>query len=645
MHPVSDVETASSPHVPAVPKQLIIPAASKANRAPGRPIPLAEAILNAASAKRYREWFEPRTTAENWLGRIGLPLYFFALFAIGWWLNARTAAWTARVGAQSLSSIAGIVRWAALSAFAGFLDAARFAPVGLLAVLALPRRRRPSTRLLFMVVPAVSVGTVLVAVVQYIEAGRGEVPGIFPLLLSFLLCGVGVWVGMNWLRGWAARLFIIPKLIAAALVMAVAAGSFAYLALEARPLSIDSPTLTSETSRRLYRMLRGKNPKTLAPGATATLHASESDLNDLLAWGASISHHAPRARIDLTGKSPAISLSVMAPFSVGDARYINVLAAGAVQVNNGELSLDLRRLSLGSVDVPEFLLAAVSSRVASAVNHSRQLRPFLAPIHALRVRSSGLSASYARADLPPGAIASLFEGPESADELKRAVSAYTSHLLKSSARVAPAERKFGAALETAFRYARERSTEGNAVLENEAAIVALGILLGHSRIDHLAGRVMKVGDWSKAAAFQDATLRKRQDWTKHFFVSAALSVLSTQDAGNLVGRFKEELDADGGSGFSFGDLLADRSGTTFAMVATSDDAAARAIQDRLIRGYHVEDFVPLGADLPENLSDAEFNARFGGVGGPAYRRVAEEIERRLSGCAAYRDRTLSAVGP
>jgi hypothetical protein len=260
------------------------------------------------------------------------------------------------------------------------------------------------------------------------------------------------------------------------------------------------------------------------------------------------------------------------------------------------------------------------------------------------VNASGLSATYGRADLPPGAIASLFEGSESTDELRRAVSAYTSHLLKSAARFSPADRKFGAALETAFRYARERSTKGNAMLENEAAIVALGVLLGDSKVEHLVGRVMKDGDWGKATAFQDTTLRKRQDWTKHFFVSAALSVLSTQDVGNAVGRLKEELDADGGSGFSFGDLLADRSGTTFAMVATSDDATARAIQERLIRGYEVDDFVPAGADLPEDLTDAELNARFGGVGGAAFRRVADEIERRLSVCAAYRGRIVSAQG-
>jgi len=34
---------------------------------------------------------------------------------------------------------------------------------------------------------------------------------------------------------------------------------------------------------------------------------------------------------------------------------------------------------------------------------------------------------------------------------------------------------------------------------------------------------------------------------------------------------------------------------------------------------------------------AELQSRFGGVDGPLYRRTADEIERRVSACAAYRD--------
>ena len=140
----------------------------------------------------------------------------------------------------------------------------------------------------------------------------------------------------------------------------------------------------------------------------------------------------------------------------------------------------------------------------------------------------------------------------------------------------------------------------------------------------------------RAAPLARTTLRGRDDWTTHFFVSAALTVVSAQAPSDAVGLFKEELDAGGGSGFSFGDLLADRAGTTFAILATRDAAAARALQERLAGGFRVDDFFPEAADLPEDIQDAELQSRYGGVGGPLFRSYAAEVERRLWNCPAYR---------
>ena len=58
--------------------------------------------------------------------------------------------------------------------------------------------------------------------------------------------------------------------------------------------------------------------------------------------------------------------------------------------------------------------------------------------------------------------------------------------------------------------------------------------------------------------------RRRADWTRHFTLSGGLTVMSAVGPSDAAGLLKEELDADGGSGFSFGDLMADRAGTTFA---------------------------------------------------------------------------------
>jgi hypothetical protein len=99
-------------------------------------------------------------------------------------------------------------------------------------------------------------------------------------------------------------------------------------------------------------------------------------------------------------------------------------------------------------------------------------------------------------------------------------------------------------------------------------------------------------------------MRARADWPKHFTVSAALTVLSLERASDAVGVLKEELDADGGSGFSFGDLLADRAGTAFADLAIRDEEAARALQARLARGFALDDYSPRPTDCPRTSRTA-----------------------------------------
>jgi hypothetical protein len=60
------------------------------------------------------------------------------------------------------------------------------------------------------------------------------------------------------------------------------------------------------------------------------------------------------------------------------------------------------------------------------------------------------------------------------------------------------------------------------------------------------------------------------------------------------------------------------------------------MQDRLARGFRIEEFFPPAADLPEGIPDAELQWRYGGVGGRAYNQLIDEIERRIAACAAYR---------
>jgi hypothetical protein len=204
------------------------------------------------------------------------------------------------------------------------------------------------------------------------------------------------------------------------------------------------------------------------------------------------------------------------------------------------------------------------------------------------------------------------------------------HLVEAAATLPEGEPRFAAFVQTAFELARRRSVQRDPVAENRGAILALAILLGHRQVETLTGPVTD-GELRKQASRRvgRVTLRGRADWTRHFFVSAGLTLLSNDDLSDGAGLFKEEIDsAKGGSGFSFA--------TEFALAATRDTGSARKMQKRLSAGFPVEDLFPDAADLREGISDAEFQSVYGGVGGEGYGKVVAEIERRIAESAALR---------
>ena len=127
---------------------------------------------------------------------------------------------------------------------------------------------------------------------------------------------------------------------------------------------------------------------------------------------------------------------------------------------------------------------------------------------------------------------------------------------------------------------------------------------------------------------QRVSLNERPDTAEHFLVSAALAAYADTQVADVLGIYKELSDARGGSGFSFNDLAADRAGTRFGERAVAQ-RTAQPHQQRLARGVTESDLLPAIADLPEDMQEAEFMRRFGGINGEPYRRLTADIERRL----------------
>jgi hypothetical protein len=224
------------------------------------------------------------------------------------------------------------------------------------------------------------------------------------------------------------------------------------------------------------------------------------------------------------------------------------------------------------------------------------------------------------------------------DDLDVAARAVGRHVLAEAAGVPDGDAGFVRLIEIAFAFAEDNAHGSDPVLPNRAAVLALGVILGEEKVAGVAWRHIDEALLPQAEALRARiSLHGRKDWSRHFWVSAALTLLSDADRSIAIGIAKELMDAQaGGTGFSFADLTADAAGNRFALAATRDADAARAMQARALGGLRVTDVFPDVHDLPENLSRDAFQEQFGGLGGEGTKRVVADIQRRLDGCAALR---------
>lgn len=186
-------------------------------------------------------------------------------------------------------------------------------------------------------------------------------------------------------------------------------------------------------------------------------------------------------------------------------------------------------------------------------------------------------------------------------------------------------------LQPLFAAAYQRSDQDSAIQENRAVIIAVASyiykqdLRGYLPIGLIYNKEYPVYAY------------KRVDIPQHFIASALLVAVNAAVLAEKAGEDKELGDADRGSGFSFIDLTADRAGSRFAKMATSDPVQARRFQQRMAKVQHYSEFIPPLLDLPEHMDDAAFRERFHKPGSDEYRQMLGEIDRRIEQSPVYQN--------
>jgi hypothetical protein len=167
------------------------------------------------------------------------------------------------------------------------------------------------------------------------------------------------------------------------------------------------------------------------------------------------------------------------------------------------------------------------------------------------------------------------------------------------------------------------------VASNRARLAALAVYTAGGT----AARVVPE-TWRRAASCGPAPraplLLERADLAKHWAMSAALAVTAGDDVGLALGEWKELADSrPDGTGFSFVDLAADRSGIATGRRAL-DPGAALELARRLAQARS-EELLPVRAlALMEGMSEKDFAERYGDLDSEAYTAMIARIDSVLA---------------
>jgi len=141
----------------------------------------------------------------------------------------------------------------------------------------------------------------------------------------------------------------------------------------------------------------------------------------------------------------------------------------------------------------------------------------------------------------------------------------------------------------------------------------------------------------RLAALGAPTMLKRRDLAQHFFISAHLTATVGTQAAFAAGLAKELSDANGGSGFSFADVAANRAGVLFAGGVLNERFSLVDVADN----FRVSVYMPSVAGLPEGLTIGDLKSQFGAPGEDRFGQQLKQVNQRVLQLPPYRESTVT----
>ncbi len=394
-----------------------------------------------------------------------------------------------------------------------------------------------------------------------------------------------------------------------------------YLVIDSQPLIKREVSITPEQIARA-KLILDTHHYQVRPGTLATVNIRSDDLDIALNY---LAYHFgqgyAKAKVRDNRVQLLASLPVPAKITGG---YFN-LKATLTEANG---SPGLSSMRIGSLSIPDSFANLLASQLLAWLQTiSPDMRVGLDAFRKLQFSRDGMTVSYYWQGWNTGKdshspLGSLLSSRQDLDRLLR----YHRFLNERNRQHNSQPIPLSEILTQVMRETVQHSPQGNVLEEFCAAI-----LITAFHVLQLPPRLIlpEAADWPDPVRIS-ITLDGRADFAMHFMASAAITTFTDTVLSNAIGLYKELEDARSGSGFSFNDMIANRSGTSFAEKATVNQDSARKMRNMILSGIHDTDLIPYWRDLPEHMTEDTFKARFGGIDSPQYHKIMDKIERRVA---------------
>lgn len=363
------------------------------------------------------------------------------------------------------------------------------------------------------------------------------------------------------------------------------------------------------------------------PDEIGIIELTEADLN--LAGNYLLNRYSKSAaHIELKNNKLRFVVTITLPQNIV-GKYLNV-SFRLGNAENDDLLPVITKFKAGKLLLPAKLAAFV---IDTVIQHSSLNEYFILatrPIKAVKIDTQKLIITYyPNKDTLIQARNFLTHTSDST-----ALNIYQQKLAEIVAKHDPAWRlSLAELLRPLFELAYQRSTLESAIDENRVVISTINDYVNKNETKKL----LSTPEAAPATGQQySAFLYKRIDLAQHFIGSAALTASVNKQAAQIAGEEKELSDAqEGGSGFSFIDLAADKAGTRFGEMATASPESARKMQKAMSEIKDYSDFMPDPRYLPEHMNEADFKQRFESINSPVYQEISQQIDERILAMPIY----------